>query len=229
MNDVEHDLRELLDRKAGSVGTVAPRLPDGVRARSRRRQLGTALVSGVAVAALVVGSVGALRRLTGATDNPPRRRPMGGLQGLRTHSDDRDSRSRARATGTWSTSGPWEPARHDAIERTGIVECILFHPRPVPLVISAFTSASVLPLPRRRAPSKADEAVLEVAIDAAASRRASRRARAARLPAWPVGSTRAVANGHCGQGHYTASRSEITPIVASPGSATRPMSGIAAH
>ena len=39
MNDVEHDLRELLDRKAGSVGTVAPRLPDGVRARSRRRQL----------------------------------------------------------------------------------------------------------------------------------------------------------------------------------------------
>src|SRR5918995_693177 len=71
MNDVERDLRELLDRKAGSVGTVAPRLPDGVRARSRRRQVGTALVSGVAVVALVVGSVGVLRAVDTEADRQP--------------------------------------------------------------------------------------------------------------------------------------------------------------
>jgi hypothetical protein len=71
MNDVEHDLRELLDRKAGSVGTVAPRLPDGVQKRSRRRQLGTALVSGVAVMALVVGSVGVLRAVDTEADRQP--------------------------------------------------------------------------------------------------------------------------------------------------------------
>ena len=30
MNDVERDLRELFERKAGSVGGVAPRLPERV-------------------------------------------------------------------------------------------------------------------------------------------------------------------------------------------------------
>jgi hypothetical protein len=63
MNDVEHDLRELFDRKAGSVGTVAPRLPDGVRARSRRRQSSTVLVGGLTALALVLGSVGLLRAI----------------------------------------------------------------------------------------------------------------------------------------------------------------------
>jgi hypothetical protein len=63
MNDVEHDLRALFDRKAGEVGGVAPKLPETVRKRSRRRELGTALVSGLMVLALVVGSVAAVRSL----------------------------------------------------------------------------------------------------------------------------------------------------------------------
>jgi hypothetical protein len=70
MNDVEHDLRELLDRKASSVGTVAPKLPEHVRKRSRRRELGTVLVSGLTVLAVVVGSVAVLRAVdTGRNDN----------------------------------------------------------------------------------------------------------------------------------------------------------------
>lgn len=63
MSDVERDLRELFERKAGSVGGVAPRLPDRVRKRGRRRQLGTALVGGVTALAVVVGSVAALRAI----------------------------------------------------------------------------------------------------------------------------------------------------------------------
>jgi hypothetical protein len=68
MNDLEHDLRELFDRKASSVGGVEPRLPEGVRRRSRRRQLGTALVSAASVIALVVGSVGILRAIDPGSD-----------------------------------------------------------------------------------------------------------------------------------------------------------------
>ena len=63
MNDVEHDLRELLDRKAGSVGTVAPRLPDGVRARSRRRQFATTAVGTVAAVAIGIVSLAGLRAI----------------------------------------------------------------------------------------------------------------------------------------------------------------------
>jgi len=70
VNDVEHDLRELFDRKAGSVGGVAPRLPERVRKRSRRRELGTVLVGGLTVLALVVGSVAVLRTIgTGRIDD----------------------------------------------------------------------------------------------------------------------------------------------------------------
>jgi hypothetical protein len=61
-------LRELFDRKASSVGGVAPRLPEQVRKRSRRRQLGTALVSAASVIALVVGSVGVLRAIDPGSD-----------------------------------------------------------------------------------------------------------------------------------------------------------------
>jgi hypothetical protein len=60
MNDVEHDLRELFERKASSVGGVAPRLPEPVRKRGRRRQLGTAFVGAVSAVAVVAVAIGAL-------------------------------------------------------------------------------------------------------------------------------------------------------------------------
>ena len=91
MNDVEHDLRELFERKASSVGGVAPRLPEPVRKRGRRRQLGTAFVGGLTALAVVVGSVGALRAIdTGrGSAADAGRRSLGRLRGLRTHGDGR--------------------------------------------------------------------------------------------------------------------------------------------
>lgn len=71
MNEVEHDLRQLFERKAGSVGGVAPKLPETVRKRGRRRQLGTALLSGAVAIALVAGSIGVLRALDPAQDRHP--------------------------------------------------------------------------------------------------------------------------------------------------------------
>jgi hypothetical protein len=71
MNDVEHDLRELFDRKASSVGGVAPRLPERVRQRSRRRELGTAVVSGLTALAVVVGTVGVIRAVDTGGDRQP--------------------------------------------------------------------------------------------------------------------------------------------------------------
>jgi hypothetical protein len=53
------------------VGTVAPKLPEHVRKRSRRRELGTVLVSGITVVALVIGSLAAVRALSEGTDRTP--------------------------------------------------------------------------------------------------------------------------------------------------------------
>jgi hypothetical protein len=81
MNDVEHDLRELFDQKASSVGGVAPRLPEQVRKRSRRRELGTAFVGGLTALALVVGSVAVVRSVDlGGDDRTAVDDPWAGYQ-----------------------------------------------------------------------------------------------------------------------------------------------------
>ena len=71
MNDVEHDLRELFERKASSVGGVAPRLPETVRKRGRRRQLGTAFVGGLTALAVLAGTVGVIRAVDTDRDRQP--------------------------------------------------------------------------------------------------------------------------------------------------------------
>jgi len=71
MNDVEQDLRELFDRKASSVGGVAPKLPEQVRNRSRRRQVGIALVGGLAALAVLAGSAGVLRAVDAGRGRQP--------------------------------------------------------------------------------------------------------------------------------------------------------------
>ena len=63
MNDVERDLRELFERKAGSVGGVAPKLPETVRKRGRRRQIGTTVVGAFTVVAVAVVSFAGLRAI----------------------------------------------------------------------------------------------------------------------------------------------------------------------
>lgn len=71
MNDVEHALRELFERKSSSVGGVAPRLPETVRKRGRRRQLGTAFVSGLTALAVLAGTVGVIRAVDTGRDRRP--------------------------------------------------------------------------------------------------------------------------------------------------------------
>ena len=71
MNDVERELRELFDRKAGSVGTVAPRLPEPVRGRGRRRQLGTATLGALTVVAVGLVSFAGLRAIDDQRDRGP--------------------------------------------------------------------------------------------------------------------------------------------------------------
>jgi len=71
MNDVEQDLRELFERKASSVGGVAPRLPEQVQKRGRRRQLGTAFVSGLTALAVLAGTVGIIRAVDTGRDRQP--------------------------------------------------------------------------------------------------------------------------------------------------------------
>lgn len=62
MNDLEHDLRELLDGKARGAGLPSDPEPRLLR-RARRRQLGTVVSGVVVVAALVAASVAGVRAL----------------------------------------------------------------------------------------------------------------------------------------------------------------------
>jgi hypothetical protein len=62
MNDLEHDLRELLQRKAGEARATAG-APQGVMTRGRRRQVGTVIVSVITTGLLVVASIAGVRGL----------------------------------------------------------------------------------------------------------------------------------------------------------------------
>src|SRR5687768_3013880 len=69
MNDVERELREMLDRRASSVGGVAPRLPESVRTRSRRRQAAVATMGAFTVAAVALVSFAGLRAIDFGSDD----------------------------------------------------------------------------------------------------------------------------------------------------------------
>ena len=241
MNDVEHDLRELLDRKAGSVGTVAPRLPDGVRARSRRRQVGTALVSGVAVAALVVGSVGALRAIdTGAGRRPtPADDPWAGYEVFdRTATIENltiTSPSNWYLVNQWplgaslattssgSNSGSCEVSIGPGEESSGDMVCVdgTSSPAPVDTALVPLLQLSSNDLGLGTSPCaigglqpSGNDAVLEVAIDAAAIN-AREAGEASTSPAWPVRfDESATEQGTCGQGHYARFEVGTYPYVA---------------
>jgi hypothetical protein len=79
MNDLEHDLRELLQRKAGEA-RASTGAPQGVMARGHRRQVGTVIVSLLTTGLLVVASVAGIRGLLRAdhveTPGGPRRAPF---------------------------------------------------------------------------------------------------------------------------------------------------------
>jgi hypothetical protein len=60
VNDLERDLRELLESKAGDAAPTTAPTPRVLR-RARRRQVGTVITTLVVVAAVIVGSVAALQ------------------------------------------------------------------------------------------------------------------------------------------------------------------------
>lgn len=83
MNDLERDLRTLLDAKSGQAPTVSTP-PGGLVRRARTRQVRTALVAGLAAVALVVGSVVGIREFvttdgTRPADQPTETTTMNGV------------------------------------------------------------------------------------------------------------------------------------------------------
>jgi hypothetical protein len=69
MNDLERDLRELFDRKAVE-GSTAPRPPERVKQRSRRRQMGVVAVGALTVVAVAAISVAGLRAIDRGSTAP---------------------------------------------------------------------------------------------------------------------------------------------------------------
>ena len=242
MNDVEHDLRELLDRKAGSVGTVAPRLPVGVRARSRRHQFGTALVAGMAVAALVVGSFGALRAIgTGADRQPmPADDPWAGYEVFEhtamienfTITSPSDwylvnqwpLGASLATTSTGANSGSCEVSIGPGEESSGDPVCVDGTASPAPVdttllvpilqLSSDDVGLGTSPCAIGGPQPKGDDAVLEVAIDPAVIN-AREAGEVATSPAWPVRFDEGTTEqGTCGQGHYVRFEVGNYPYVA---------------
>ena len=70
MNDIEHDLRELFEERAKEV-TTAPRAPEAIVMRSRRRELRTAAFAIVLTVAVVSLSVVGLRGVLAGRNSTP--------------------------------------------------------------------------------------------------------------------------------------------------------------
>ncbi|MGZ4151394.1 MAG: hypothetical protein ACXVP3_03010, partial [Actinomycetota bacterium] len=60
MNDIEHELRELLQERSGEASTT-PLAPPEVLKRGRRRQVGTVAIGGATAILLIVASVAGFR------------------------------------------------------------------------------------------------------------------------------------------------------------------------
>jgi len=69
MNDLEHDLRELLETKASDGAVPATPAPKVLK-RARRRQVGTVLTALVGTAAVVVGAIAGIQALTSTRPQP---------------------------------------------------------------------------------------------------------------------------------------------------------------
>ncbi len=75
MNDLERTLRELLETKAKEA-TVDQHIPDAVRTRGRRRQVGVVLASALTAAALISASVVGINALRGGHHPVPAVSPV---------------------------------------------------------------------------------------------------------------------------------------------------------
>jgi hypothetical protein len=238
MNDVEHDLRDLFDRKASSVGGVAPRLPDAVRKRSRRREIGTALVSGLTVLALVVGSVAVVRSLdVGGRDRTVVDDPWAGYQVFeRTATIETitlTSPSDWYLVNQWPLSAgtvadndpgsqsceisipPGQESAAEACQGKGVDSARDGSPTVLPLALLSATDLGLgtSPCLDGGVDLTSDEALLEVAIDREAVDRMES-GEDLGLPAWPVPFDEAVTPGPCGEGRYARFQVGRYPYVA---------------
>jgi hypothetical protein len=213
MNDVEHDLRELFDRKASSVGGVASRLPEAVRKRSRHRQLGTLLVGSLTIVALVVGSLAALRAMDlGADRETIADDPWAGYQIFeRTATIESitiTSPSDWYLVNQWwigagtitSFAGTTETCDID-VEGSEDCETVVSSPSPVPvpegLPLLQLSNIDLgLGMPRCGDRLTDEEAVLYVALEDATASRVT-------PPAWPSTLEERI-SGPCGPGLYSS-------------------------
>ncbi len=186
MNDIEHDLRALFDRKAGEVGGLAPKLPEQVRKRSRRRELGTAFVG--LVGAVALGAV-AIVALSLVERDPERLTPGG------TGSEVYQSFERSARVGSFTvTSGSdWflvRPATDGQCGPDGSCEVLQltnFDPGLDRSVCNGVLPADGVALVVSMAP--------ELRVD--------------RLPAWPTTLEDPNGDGLCGEGRYLLFQDEV--------------------
>ncbi|HEX7248304.1 MAG TPA: hypothetical protein VF351_09420, partial [Actinomycetota bacterium] len=229
MNDVERELREMLERKAGSVGGVAPRMPESVRTRSRRRQAGVATVGAFTVAAVALVSFAGLRAIDfGSNDE----RVPGGDRSDRYEVFERTATIETvtitspsdwflvnqlplgAGVATTSTSsgvsctataapGDSEPPQEVCESISSSPEPVA-DPVPVPMLLLSRTDPGlgVSPCLQGGVALANDAAMLEVAIDVPALLQTDAGG-GGNLASWPVAfDEEAATDGPCGSGHY---------------------------
>ncbi|MEX1265112.1 MAG: hypothetical protein WEE66_14465 [Actinomycetota bacterium] len=231
MNEIERDLRDILERKAGSVGGVAPRLPEAVRKRGRRRQAGTTAIGAFTVAAVALVSFAGLRSidLGDADGGVPADDPWAGYEVFeRTATIENFT---IASPSDWYLVNQWPLGAYASAGSKSAVasrECDLTIPPdggeprgdcsdPSPVAIP---SVDVAPLPMFMLSSDelglgaspcttgdlvptGDDAVLEVAIDPAVIDAREAGVPTSKSPLWPVTfDESATEAGSCGVGYY---------------------------
>ncbi|MET0801057.1 MAG: hypothetical protein ABWZ53_07815 [Actinomycetota bacterium] len=240
MNDVERDLRELLERKAGSVGTVAPGLPETVRKRGRLRQLATATIGAFTVAAIALASFAGLQAIDQARPIVPE---PGGPRTTEYETFERTATienltitspsdwylvnqwplGAALATTGASDSGSCEvtlaPGKTSS-NGTGCSDGSVVPGTVAPMLVPILSlSNDDLGLGTSACAFGAfdvpdDTAILEILIDGALVD-AQEAGDAVRLPAWPASfEGTSVEDGPCGRGHYARFQAGRYPFVA---------------
>lgn len=227
MNDVERELRQMLEHKASSVGGVAPRLPDTVRSRSRRRQAAMATVGAFTVAAVALVSFAGLRALdlpsndgrVPGTDQSDRYEVFERTATIETVTITSPSDwflvnqwplGAGVATTTSASSscavavGPGEPQTEVCEGGSVSSPDPVAAPRAVPLLLLSRTDPGLgaSPCLQGNVELANDTAMLEVAIDVRAVQQIEAGV-GPNLPSWPVAfDEEAVTDGPCGPGHY---------------------------
>ena len=241
MNDVERELRDMLERKAGSVGGVAPRLPEAVRKRGRRRQAGTAAIGAFTVAAVALVSFAGLRAidLGDADGGVPANDPWSGYEVFeRTATIENFT---ITSPSDWYLVNQWPlarmSARTDSVVASG--ECDLTIPpdggdprkdcdlspadiptvntAPAPILMFASNDPGLghSPCATGDLQLSGDDAVLEVAIDPGVIDAREAGEPTSKAQAWPVTfDESATASGPCGVGHYARFEHGVYPYLA---------------